>query len=326
LVLQGRLLSVLVLSVASFNCLYSVSYDALLESIRQVEIKVGDVRIGRIVRVAKEGLFIYLGMNNTAFLPRQELWLEENKLPHEVYKEGDELEVEILPPKDNFELVVSELAVRRRKCWEKLKEFHLSSKSFLVLVLGFRNNGLIVRYDCIEGYLPIEHLIPSHTASQVMNTELEVRVLNLDVESSNLVVSQRLAVAGKREKELKVGSVTKGVVRAIRDYGVVVDLFGVLGLLFVKDISREPVADPSSVFTVGETIYCMVIHIDRKRHRIILSTSALELHSGEMLKDKAKVFERKSEALNRVRKILDERSSQRKCFFGNNLTLETKKE
>ncbi|GJQ10697.1 hypothetical protein GpartN1_g2488.t1 [Galdieria partita] len=296
----------------------SASYEKVLEAIKKQvgETKVGEIRRGRIMRVAKEGLFIDLGIEKKAFLPRQELWIECNKLPFEVFKEGDEMEVEVLPSMDNFDLVVSEISVRRRKCWEQLNEFYSMSKSFPVLVLGCKNNGLLVRYDCIEGYLPIEHLVPSQTVGQVMNTQLEVKVLSLESESNNLVVSQRLTVTEKREKELKVGSVVDGVVRAVRDYGVVVDLYGVLGLLFVKDISCDPVEDPSKVFCVGEAIQCMIVHIDRKRHRVILSTRALELQSGEMLKDKNKVFERKTEALKRVRKILDERSSRRKCFFG----------
>ncbi|GJD07871.1 30S ribosomal protein S1 homolog A [Galdieria sulphuraria] len=275
----------------------SVCRDTFLEAMKEV----GGTKVGEIRR---------------AILPREELWLERNKSPRELFKEGDELEVEVLHPRDNFDLVVSEVSVRRRKCWNRVSEFYFTSKSFPVLVLGCKNNGLIVRYDCIEGYLPIEHLIPSKTVSQVMNTELEVKVLSLEPEANNLVVSQRLTITEKREKELNVGSIVKGVVRAVRDYGVVVDLYGVLGLLFVKDISCDPVEDPSTVFSVGETIQCMIIHTDRKRHRVILSTRALELRSGEMLKDKTKVFEKKKEALKRVGKILEERSSRRKCFFG----------
>ncbi len=76
-------------------------------------------------------------------------------------------------------------------------------------------------------------------------------------------------------EDIKVGTIVKGTVHNVVDFGAFVD-FGlkVNGLLHRSELcSRKQ--HPSDVLAVGDIIEAMVISVDAKRNRIGLSLKAL---------------------------------------------------
>ena len=71
------------------------------------------------------------------------------------------------------------------------------------------------------------------------------------------------------------GSVVRGVVKSITDYGVFVDLDGLDGLVHVTDISWKRVSHPGDVLKVGEEVEVVVTEIDREKERVSLSMKKL---------------------------------------------------
>ena len=72
--------------------------------------------------------------------------------------------------------------------------------------------------------------------------------------------------------ELKVGTVLKGTVRNITDFGAFVDI-GLHddGLVHISEMGEKRVKHPTDVVSVGDMINVMVISVDEKRGRIGLS-------------------------------------------------------
>ena len=70
---------------------------------------------------------------------------------------------------------------------------------------------------------------------------------------------------------LEVGSVVKGVVRRLADFGAFVDIGGVDGLVHVTDLSWGRVQHPSDVVKVGDEIDVKILNVDPARERISLS-------------------------------------------------------
>ena len=72
--------------------------------------------------------------------------------------------------------------------------------------------------------------------------------------------------------ELKVGTVLKGTVRNITDFGAFVDI-GLHddGLVHISEMEEKRVKHPTDVVSVGDMINVMVISVDEKRGRIGLS-------------------------------------------------------
>ena len=119
--------------------------------------------------------------------------------------------------------------------------------------------------------------------SPLMGTPQPFHILKMDRARGNIVVSRRAVLEESRDEArsdlmetMTEGSVVKGVVKNITDYGAFVDLGGVDGLLHVTDISWKRVNHPSEVLEVGATIEVQVIRINEENQRISLGMKQLE--------------------------------------------------
>jgi small subunit ribosomal protein S1 len=113
--------------------------------------------------------------------------------------------------------------------------------------------------------------------SRFIGKEVECKILKIDVEGRNIVISRRKLIEEERrtskEKvlaEVEVGQLRKGVVKNIADFGVFVDLGGVDGLLHISDLSWGRISHPSEVVELDQELECVVIGFDRKNEKISL--------------------------------------------------------
>lgn len=113
--------------------------------------------------------------------------------------------------------------------------------------------------------------------SRFIGREVECKILKIDVENHNIVVSRRKLIEQQRQsskekilKEIEAGQLRKGVVKNIADFGVFVDLGGIDGLLHISDLSWGRISHPSEVVKLDEEIECMVIGVDKKNEKISL--------------------------------------------------------
>ena len=113
--------------------------------------------------------------------------------------------------------------------------------------------------------------------SRFIGKEVKCKVLKIDIEGRNIVVSRRKLVEEERKSskekvlaEIEVGQVRKGIVKNIADFGVFVDLGGVDGLLHISDLSWGRISHPSEVVQLDQDIEAMVIGVDKENERISL--------------------------------------------------------
>ncbi|WP_169528864.1 S1 RNA-binding domain-containing protein [Actinomadura rifamycini] len=76
-------------------------------------------------------------------------------------------------------------------------------------------------------------------------------------------------------KAPEVGSVVVGRVTAVEDFGVLVDLGSVEGVITVPNLSWRRFDHPSDVLSVGERVRVKVLDVDQERERISLSVKHL---------------------------------------------------
>jgi small subunit ribosomal protein S1 len=123
---------------------------------------------------------------------------------------------------------------------------------------------------------------PVRDPAYLEGKELEFKVIKLDQRRNNVVVSRRAVVedeySAERDellKNLQEGSVLKGIVKNLTDYGAFVDLGGIDGLLHITDMAWKRVKHPSDVVNVGDEIDVKVLKFDRERHRVSLGMKQL---------------------------------------------------
>lgn len=72
--------------------------------------------------------------------------------------------------------------------------------------------------------------------------------------------------------DLKAGTILRGTVRNITDFGVFVDIgLKQAGLIHISELSHRRVKHPLDVVSVGDTLETVVIKVDEERGRIGLS-------------------------------------------------------
>jgi len=113
--------------------------------------------------------------------------------------------------------------------------------------------------------------------SRFIDKEIECKILKIDVENRNIVVSRRKLIEEERQSsknkilaEIEAGQRRKGVVKNIADFGVFVDLGGVDGLLHISDLSWGRISHPSEVVHLDQEIECVVIGVDKESEKISL--------------------------------------------------------
>ena len=85
-----------------------------------------------------------------------------------------------------------------------------------------------------------------------------------------------------KKKKYKVGSVVTGKVARMTDFGAFVELApGIDALLHVSQISKEHVAKPSDVLSIGQEIQAKVVDFNGEDKKISLSMKALEAPAEE---------------------------------------------
>jgi small subunit ribosomal protein S1 len=113
--------------------------------------------------------------------------------------------------------------------------------------------------------------------SRFIGKEVKCKILKIDVEGRNIVVSRRKLIEEERKSskekvlaEIEVGQLRKGIVKNIADFGVFVDLGGVDGLLHISDLSWGRISHPSEVVQLDQEIEAVVIGVDKENERISL--------------------------------------------------------
>ena len=66
------------------------------------------------------------------------------------------------------------------------------------------------------------------------------------------------------------GNIVKGIVKNITNYGVFIDIGGIVGLLHITNMAWTRISHPSEVCAIGDTIEVVIMDFDLKKNRVSL--------------------------------------------------------
>lgn len=85
-------------------------------------------------------------------------------------------------------------------------------------------------------------------------------------------------------EDIKVGTIMRGTVRNITDFGVFVDIgIKTAGLIHISELNNKHVKHPLDVVSVGDILNVLVISVDAKRNRIGLSLKQVTKENNNVL-------------------------------------------
>ncbi len=249
-------------------------FEQLLEDSLSKQHAVADIVEGTVIRKENDGYLVSVkGAKMEAFLPEKEMSSEET------LEVGDIREFYVLKEEDNEEAM--QLSLKRiafAQAWAQLNDAKLQGDTILAKVEKTVKGGVLVDVADLKGFIPSSQLRTGVPFDGLVDTKIEVKVLEADPKKNKLILSQRQAVAEQRDQvvdnvlsSLEEDSIVSGTVVRITDFGAFVDINGIDGLLPISEISWQRIKHPSDVLTLGDTIEVKIIKIDMELKRISLS-------------------------------------------------------
>ena len=238
------------------------------------DVKIGEIVIAKVDTVdERTGLVIMdVGGKAEGTIPLAEFG-DELPAPgaeFEVFYEGlDEYDMSLL----------SKRRADRLRAWERVSTEYNEGDEIQGIVQRKIKGGLLVDVEGVNVFLPASqvNLRRTHDISDFLGEPVRARIIKIDPERMNIVVSRRKLLEEERQrlkedllKDIKEGQVRMGTVKNIADFGVFVDLGGIDGLLHITDMSWGRISHPSEMVEMDQEIEVKVLRVDFDRERIAL--------------------------------------------------------
>ena len=260
----------------------SENFAQLLEEFFSNEARLGSVVKGTVVAIEKGYVIVDTGFKSESRIEASEFTNAQGELEVQV---GDQVDVVLKATDDGFgETVVSRGDAKRNEAWIALEKAFEEQATVTGYVNGKVKGGFTVELNGVRAFLPgsLVDVRPVRDSLNLEGQTLELKVIKLDQKRNNVVVSRRAVIettnSADREEvlaNLVEGSEVKGIVKNLTDYGAVVDLGGVDGLLHITDMAWKRVKHPSEVVTVGQEVTVKVLKFDKEKTRVSLGLKQL---------------------------------------------------
>jgi len=213
-------------------------------------------------------------------------------------KVGDTVEVMIDTREDKTgQLILSHRKARTIMAWDRVNAAHDSQEVVTGFVKCRTKGGMIVDVFGIEAFLPGSQIDvkPIRDYDQYVNKNMEFKIVKINHEFKNVVVSHKALIEADIEEQkkeiiaqLEKGQVLEGTVKNITSYGVFIDLGGVDGLVHITDLSWNRISHPSEILEVEQQLNVVILDFDDDKSRIQLGVKQLTQHPWEAIGDTMK--------------------------------------
>jgi small subunit ribosomal protein S1 len=259
------------------------SFAALFEeSLEHQEMRQGEVITAEIVGIDGNFVTVNAGLKSESLIPIEEFKNDQGEIEAKI---GDFVAVAIESIEDGFGATkLSRERAKKLAAWLDLEAAMNEGRIVTGMVQGKVKGGLTVLVGGLRAFLPgsLVDMRPVKDTTPFEFKEMEFKVIKLDRKRNNVVVSRRAVLeetmGADREammENLKEGSIVKGVVKNITDYGAFVDLGGIDGLLHITDMAWRRVKHPSEVVHVGQELEAKILRYDTEKNRVSLGLKQL---------------------------------------------------
>ena len=208
-------------------------------------------------------------------------------------KVGDNVEVIVDIREDKTgQLVLSHRKARVIKAWDRVNKAHENGEVVTGFVKCRTKGGMIVDVFGIEAFLPGSQIDvkPIRDYDQYVNKNMEFKIVKINHEFKNVVVSHKALIEADIEEQkkeiigqLEKGQVLEGTVKNITSYGVFIDLGGVDGLVHITDLSWNRINHPGEILELDQKLNVVILDFDDNKSRIQLGVKQLSEHPWESI-------------------------------------------
>jgi small subunit ribosomal protein S1 len=270
-----------------------LSRQSIVASEREAEkkdilksIQEGNIVEGVIKNITDYGIFIDLGGIDGLLHVTDISWGRITK-PAENFRKGENITTKVLSFDTEKERVSLGLKQLMDNPWEKIMEKYQVGSIVEGKVVNLTDYGVFVELEPgVEGLVHISEMYWTREIkhpSKVLKIDETIKVLVLEVNPETKRVSLSLKQTTpnpweKLKEKYPVGTIVKGVVRNITNFGVFVGIEEKIdGLIHVSDISwKHRVTHPSEYFKKGQEVEAVVLNVDVENEKFSLGIKQIE--------------------------------------------------
>ena len=169
------------------NALSNEEFEALLNQYDYKQ-KRGDLVKGIVYGYDGEGAIVDIGAKSAAVVPAKEV-SNDNKKVEEVLEKGKEYEFLVISDADeNGKFTLSRKKVDLFYAWQELKKLKEANEIIKGEVVQVVRGGLLVDIIGVRGFVPSSQ-IQNRTIEYKVGDKIEVKIISLDEEHNNFVLS-----------------------------------------------------------------------------------------------------------------------------------------
>ena len=264
------------------------TYDQTLNTVNASE-----VIEGKVIAMNKREVVVNIGYKSDGIIS-----LNEFRYNPELAL-GDMVEVYIESQEDKKgQLVLSHKKARATRSWDRVNSALENNEIIKGFIKCRTKGGMIVDVFGIEAFLPGSQIDvkPIRDYDVFVNKTMEFKVVKINQEFKNVVVSHKALIEAELEQQkkdiiakLEKGQVLEGTVKNITSYGVFIDLGGVDGLIHITDLSWGRVSHPEEVVALDQKLNVVILDFDDEKKRIALGLKQLTPHPWDALSSELKV-------------------------------------
>ncbi|MDR9500886.1 MAG: 30S ribosomal protein S1 [Desulfurivibrionaceae bacterium] len=263
------------------NTEQEMSFAELFNAEELVVVSVGDVVEGTVVDLNENCAIVDCGDKSES-----EIMLNEFKHDGEQVdvKIGDVFDVYVERREGEGGLRLSREKAIGIKVWEDIATIQEEDGTILGRIDNRVKGGLSVDIG-VPAFLPYSQidLRPVKDLDALIGDSFDFKILKYNKKRNNVVISRRAILEEARKKlreemrsTLTEGSVIRGSITNITDYGIFVDLGGLDGLCHITDLSWGRVSHPSKLFKVGEDVDVKILKFDKDTDKVSLGVKQLK--------------------------------------------------
>ena len=247
----------------------------------------GKIVEGVIKNITDYGIFIDLGGIDGLLHVTDISWGKITR-PSDHFSKGEKITVKVLSFDREKERVSLGLKQLTDNPWETIKDKYPIGVIVDGTVVSLMDYGAFVELEPgVEGLVHISEMFwtskKAKHPSKVLSVGEKIRVMILEVNKEIKRISLGLKQTTENpwtalKEKYPTGTIVKGVVRNITDFGVFIGLEeGIDGLVHVSDISwRQRVKHPSEFFKKGQELEAVVLNVDVEHEKFSLGIKQLE--------------------------------------------------
>src|SRR3954447_2749444 len=265
-------------------------------------LKEGAVMKGQVKNLTDYGAFIDLGGIDGLLHITDMSWGRIGH-PSEMFNVGDEVRVIVLKFDPSQERVSLGLKQIQEDPWHRADEKYPVGTRVHGKVVSITDYGAFVEIEQgVEGLVHVSEMSWTkrlkHPAKVMeVGREVEAVVLDIDPKAKRIALGMKQIEANPwtlLEDKYPIGSVIKGQVRNVTDFGIFVGVEeGVDGLVHVSDISwTQRIKHPGEMFKKGDEVEAVVLNIDVENERFSLGIKQLQPDPWDTLSERLPVGSR----------------------------------